>query len=266
MNTPFFDARAARAFDRFRALPSAVPEAARTAVWNALLGDTPPPPRSARLLEVGAGTGRIGRAFVAAGDCYVGVDLSLPMLHQFARRGLVPGAPSPHLVRANGRALPFRPSTFDGVLLVQVLHGAPDWARLLGEALGVLRPGGAILLGQTITPREGVDAQMRARLVAILDTLGADGRPPGARRNGAQAWLRARARSEQRVVASAWDKERSPREFLERHATGARFAALAPPVRHQALSRLADWAAEHFGGLDATQRERNEFVLEVYHF
>ena len=42
--------------------------------------------RRARLLDLGAGTGRIGRPFVAAGDDYVGVDLSLGMLREFARR------------------------------------------------------------------------------------------------------------------------------------------------------------------------------------
>ena len=39
-----------------------------------------------RLLDLGAGTGRIGWPFVAAGDDYVGVDLSLGMLREFVRR------------------------------------------------------------------------------------------------------------------------------------------------------------------------------------
>src|SRR4051812_23153232 len=42
--------------------------AAATAVLGALAAPSPPP----RLLDLGAGTGRIGRSFVAAGDDYVG--------------------------------------------------------------------------------------------------------------------------------------------------------------------------------------------------
>jgi predicted TPR repeat methyltransferase len=55
-----------------------LPRAVRAAVLAALA--TPAP----RLLELGAGTGRFGRPFVAAGDAYVGIDLSFGMLQEFA--------------------------------------------------------------------------------------------------------------------------------------------------------------------------------------
>lgn len=71
-----YDAAAAT-FDRHRALPDGVPEAIRCAILGVLDVMCP------RLL--GAGTGRVGRAFVEAGDDYVGVDLSLGMLREFAR-------------------------------------------------------------------------------------------------------------------------------------------------------------------------------------
>ena len=41
---------------------------------------------TARVLDIGAGTGRIGRAFIEAGDFYIGVDTSLAMLQEFRGR------------------------------------------------------------------------------------------------------------------------------------------------------------------------------------
>ena len=68
-------------FERYRALPDGVPEEVRAAIRDAIGAS----PRS-RFLDLGAGSGRIGRAFVAAGDDYVGVDQSRGMLHEFTQR------------------------------------------------------------------------------------------------------------------------------------------------------------------------------------
>ena len=68
-------------YDEHRALSDGVVELIRAATLEAS-GPSPRP----RLLDLGAGSGSIGRAFVVAGDDYVGVDLSLGMLRQFLRR------------------------------------------------------------------------------------------------------------------------------------------------------------------------------------
>src|SRR5215472_15152024 len=86
---------AAPSFDRHRALPDGVAEAIRTAVMAAV-GGVPRP----GLLDIGAGAGRIGHTFVAAGDNYVGVDLSFGMLRAFLHRATCCGAspePAPPL-------------------------------------------------------------------------------------------------------------------------------------------------------------------------
>jgi ubiquinone/menaquinone biosynthesis C-methylase UbiE len=96
-----FDTTAAN-FERFRALPAGVPAAIRDALWDAL--GSPP---GARLLDLGAGTGRIGAAFVAAGDAYIAVDPSARMLAHFAAKVATRDGPSPRLpwcsVRRSGR-------------------------------------------------------------------------------------------------------------------------------------------------------------------
>src|SRR5215213_6981960 len=98
-----FDVVAPR-FDSFRALPAGVAEAIRAAILK-LVGPSP------RLLDLGAGSGRIGATFVAAGDDYVGIDLSSGMLREFAARTAGHGVISPRLVQADGRQLPFRDAT-----------------------------------------------------------------------------------------------------------------------------------------------------------
>ena len=118
-------------FERHRALPDGAPEAIRAAVLGAVDASSP------RLLDLGAGTGRIGIPFVAAGDDYVGVDLSFGMLGAFAQRG--GGGRAPRLVQADGEHLPFRDATFDAVMLIQVFGGMRGWRRLLVEARRVLR-------------------------------------------------------------------------------------------------------------------------------
>src|ERR1700742_4728655 len=96
---------AAPTFERHRALPDGVPEAIRAAVIKAL--DASPP----RLLDLGAGTGRIGIPFIAAGDDYVGVDLSFGMLSEFKRRA-ADSTRAPRLVQADGERLPFADASF----------------------------------------------------------------------------------------------------------------------------------------------------------
>ena len=151
---------AAPTFDRHRALPEAVRQAIRAAVLAALASPSP------RLLDLGAGTGRIGEAFAAAGDDYVGVDLSLGMLRAFAARDGETGAP--RLAQTDGERLPFGGATFDAVLLIQVFGGMRGWRRVLAEARRVLRPDGALVLGRTVAPPDGLDARLRDQLAQIL--------------------------------------------------------------------------------------------------
>lgn len=244
-------------YDEFRALSDGVVGRIRAAVLQALA----PSPRP-RLLDLGAGSGRIGRAFVAAGDDYVGVDLSLGMLRQFARRSDTDGRVA-RLVRADGERLPFADATFHGVLLVQVFGGLEDWRRFVDEARRVLRSPGALILGRGVLPDDGVDARMKAHLDGILDGMGVARGKKNAR-DDAQRWLASTAGGGAPLVAAAWDAERTPRGFLVRHRTGARFSMLPEPIKDEALSRLAAWAVREFGSLDAPSTERHTFELRTF--
>jgi ubiquinone/menaquinone biosynthesis C-methylase UbiE len=252
-----FDA-AARTFDRHRALPDGVPGAIRAAILAAIGAPSRP-----RVLDLGAGTGRIGWPFVAGGDDYFGVDLSLGMLREFRRRADETGQ-APHLVQADGLCLPLADGTFDAVLLIQVFGGMRGWRRLLAEAKRVLRVPGTLVTGRTVAPVHGIDEQMKQRLALLLDEMGiqAAANP----RDDARRSLELDAQGGIRVVAATWSAERTARDFLERHRTGARFSTLPVPVKDEALRKLGAWAVATFGSLDAALSERHAFELLVFKF
>lgn len=244
-------------FDRHRALPDGVPEAIRTAVLEAVDASSP------RLLDLGAGTGRIGIPFVAARDDYVGVDLSFGMLSEFKRRA-ADSARAPRLVRADGERLPFADASFDAIMLIQVFGGMRGWRRLLTEVRRVLRGAGVLVLGRTIAPSDGLDARMKARLALLLGEIGAPADRTNTRQD-AQGWLEQQARGT-RLVAATWTARRTPRGFIERHGTGARFSTLPAPIKEEAMRRLAAWATTAFGSLDEASTEPHEFELQLFRF
>ena len=234
-------------------MPDGVAEAIRAAVLDAARVARP------RVLDLGAGSGRIGWPFVAAGDDYVGVDLSFGMLQAFAARGDRPA----RLVQADGLRLPFADATFDAVMLVQVFGGMSAWQAFAGEVRRVLRTPGVVLIGRTATPEDGVDARMKRQLGVILGEGG--GRGGKARENVEQLLGASAAHSERRVVAS-WSAQRTPRQFIARHRTGARFSKLPDAVKDDAMRKLGAWARQTFGSLDAASSETHSFELHVFKF
>jgi ubiquinone/menaquinone biosynthesis C-methylase UbiE len=251
--------RAAASFDQHRALPPHVPEAIRCALLSTV--STPNP----RILDLGAGSGRIGRPFVAAGDDYVGADLSFGMLRAFAARDDLGGHGAPRLIQVDGQQLPFADGIFDILMLMQVFGGQRAWRQLLDEARRVLRRTGVLALGRTTMPDDGLDAQMKQRLGEILDKLGVQEKSRNFRADAESLLAGTASGIIQRNVAQ-WQAMRSPRIFLERHRTGARFSSLPEDVKESALGRLAAWAVTQFGSLDAGTAEQHRFELRLFKF
>lgn len=256
MHSNNFDINAAE-FDQHRVLPEGVPEAIRREVWAALKTQA-----GARVLDLGAGTGRIGRAFVAARDPYFAVDFSLEMLQQF--HSVTTEGPAPVLVQADGSQLPFASHTFAVVMLMQVLSSADDSRGLLNEVLRVLRLGGLIVTGHTVMPDDGVDHRMKQRLNELLRERGVEPPQGSLRRHEALDWLEGLAIRRTGRVAASWNTSRAPRQFLARHRTGARFSRLPAEIRDEAMDRLGEWATAAFGSLDAVFPEQHSFELEFF--
>jgi len=250
-----FDSTAAT-FERDRPMPSGVPEAIRSAIWHAV-----PIPEPARVLDLGAGTGRFGKVFVAAGDLYVGIDLSFPMLREFRANSM-----SACLAQADGEQLPFRDGFFDVVMLMQVLSGAGSWQGILNETRRVVRTPGVVVVGHTVSSPEGMNAQLKHQLNLVLEEMNVVRHQPQQARRQALAWLESSASCRLHLCAASWTASTTPREFLARHRTGARFAALPASIQEDALHQLGAWAMTTFGSLDAAFPEERTFELDVFQF
>jgi ubiquinone/menaquinone biosynthesis C-methylase UbiE len=132
----------------------------------------------ARLLDVGAGTGRLARALLPIETFHgtlIALDASRRMLG-FARR--VAPASARRWVRAWAVPLPFAAHTFDMVASLEALEFTPEPRRTLAEMVRVLRPGGWLL----VTNRVGWQAPWilgrtftRAAFPQVLEGLGLHG-------------------------------------------------------------------------------------------
>ncbi len=131
--------RAAEYYDETRGFPPGVEtDVAALIAKTGALGAT------ARVLEVGVGTGRVALPLAALVRDVIGVDLSTPMLAQLlAKRGAARVA----VARADAVRLPFAANTFDAALGVHFFHLVPRYRESLAEVARVLRRGAPLLLG-----------------------------------------------------------------------------------------------------------------------
>ena len=113
-------------------------------------------------------------------------------------------------------------------------------------------------------PPEGVDAALKTQLSAILEDLGM-GSDQGKRCcDNVLVSLESSARRRLNVIAASWQTDRTPKQFLERHRTGARFATLPSSIQKAALRKLATWAESTYGSLDSVRSEQHVFELDIF--
>lgn len=110
----------------------------RSRTW--LEGLAPPLQSGERWLDVGCGTADLAAA-APAGVEVVGIDVAFRWLC-VARRRFPDASEFPVLLCGNGEALPVADAHFDRVFFLGTVEHSPDLARLLSEAVRVLRPGG----------------------------------------------------------------------------------------------------------------------------
>jgi len=98
-------------------------------------------PRAGRLLDLGAGTGRIA-SLMARGHAgeLVALDPSASMLEQIDRRGAT--CPVRAVVGMSMDSLPFASQSFDGAYSFGVLNRFRDWRPLLRPVASALKPNG----------------------------------------------------------------------------------------------------------------------------
>jgi ubiquinone/menaquinone biosynthesis C-methylase UbiE len=252
--TPF-DAQAPE-FDRRVGLPEAHCRAIAAAVV-ALAAVRP----GDWLVEIGAGTGMIGRWFLDHAVRYVGVDLSRGMLEVFRRRS---GADRASLVQADcGRSWPLPEGAARAFFSSRAIHFLP-LELVVDELFRVgARDGAAFLLGRVERRPESVKARMSKEMRRRVRERGFAVRSGGGRRV-LEACRRRGAAELPRTEVVSWPVRHAPRESIAswRSKEGLGGVVLPPGVQDEVLRELATWATEVFGDLDASCESEECYVLE----
>ncbi|MGI8887658.1 MAG: class I SAM-dependent methyltransferase, partial [Nocardioidaceae bacterium] len=123
-----------------------------------LIGNQP-----ARVLELGAGTGKLTATLCALGHDVVATDPSADMLVRLAST-----APAARTALARAEDIPLAPASADVVVAAQAFHWF-DRERALTEIARVLRPGGALAL---LWNSGDLKVPWVKRVVDLIDTPG----------------------------------------------------------------------------------------------
>lgn len=123
-----------------------------TGAWEAFLDALPPQPR---IIDVGCGAGRDVYHFIEQGASAFGVDYSIGLLGEAAKRG------AKVFVQADMRALPLAAGVFDGAwLCASLLHlPRPDVPGVLRAVHTCLKPGGVLYI--SLKQGEGENWEIR---------------------------------------------------------------------------------------------------------
>ncbi|HEX5758251.1 MAG TPA: class I SAM-dependent methyltransferase [Thermoanaerobaculia bacterium] len=248
-----FDLQATE-FDRRAGLGEQIARAVAAAVV-AMTGVGP----GERLLEIGAGTGLVGRWLLEQPVRYLGLDVSRPMLEVFRRRAA--GAP---LVQADA-ALPWPlpDGAARAVFGSRALHLLPE-EHVVEEVFRVAASGAACVIGRVERPPESVKALLAREMRRRLRARGFVPRSAGGGRL-LKALLGRGARELPRTVVASWPTGHSPRRALAdwRRKEGLGGIVLPPGVQEKVLRELEEWAAAELGGLDAEREAEESYLLEA---
>jgi ubiquinone/menaquinone biosynthesis C-methylase UbiE len=106
-----------------------------------------------RVLEIGPGTGYHSlpvAAWISPAGTLEIVDVIPEWLDHTVREAERQGLVNIALTRADATSLPFEDRSFDSAFLVQVLGEVPDQEAALRELRRVLKPGGRLVVGESV--------------------------------------------------------------------------------------------------------------------
>lgn len=261
--TPSYDRQAER-FDERVGFGESVAAAIARAVWEKARM-----PEAAVLVDMGAGTGEIGRHLGRLPWRYVGIDRSARMLAVFrARLGGEERACA--LVAADGDATwPVADGSVNAVFSSRAIH-LLDAAHVAAELRRIASPAGLVFVaGRVVRDRRSIQARMRRRLRECLDDAGFSGRRAGQTLERLAALCGERnARIMPANAVAGWTVRRSPAQALAswRDKEGLAGLTVPKPVRAEVLARVREWAAARFGSLTKTEESQERYILCGIHF
>ncbi|HJS20581.1 MAG TPA: methyltransferase domain-containing protein [Anaerolineales bacterium] len=250
--------RAADFYDQTRSLLEPIARQGTEAILD-LTG------HSARILDVGTGTGRISVPLLERGADLVGCDISSKMLSRLREK-----FPSARILQSDASRLPFPNDRFDAVLTVHVMHLIAPWRAALREFQRVLSHGGIYLNVRTYASvGESLREQVRTYWRGWVEAQGGHIHQPGIRDH--EEFLQ-ELRSlgtnltEREVVR--FTLPFTLREELDRFASRIYSDTWDIPddIFDASLEELRVWVERQFGDLDQQRQDEVRFVIDAARF
>jgi ubiquinone/menaquinone biosynthesis C-methylase UbiE len=219
----------------------------------------------ARILEAGAGTGRISIPLVERGADLIGCDLSAKMLRRQREK-----YPAARLAQSDAVFLPFPSHHFDALLTVHVMHLIGPWRAALREFKRVLKSSGVFLNVRTYdSVGTSIRGRMRDHWRSWLETQGVDTRHPGApSTEEIQDELRSLGARLKEVEVARFSHPFTLRAELDRFASRVFSDTWSVPesLYQASLEELRAWVAREYGDLDQEREESARFVFDAAYF
>jgi SAM-dependent methyltransferase len=136
-----------------------------------------------RVLDVGSGAGHTALAFAPHVREVVGLDLTQAMLDEAAALAARRGIANLRFERGDAMALPYPDADFDLVTCRVCAHHFERPGRALREAARVLRPGGRLVLVDSVAPEEPVQDTFLNAIELLRD-------PSHVKDHSVSQWLR----------------------------------------------------------------------------
>jgi SAM-dependent methyltransferase len=219
------------------------------------------------ILDIGAGTGAIGRHFATFPPRYLGLELSRSMLAIFQRK-LEPPPRNMLLAEANGdRPWPVGARSVTVVFASRVVHHLNP-RHFVEETRRVCRPGGCLLLGRVTRDAGSLPSRLQRykrtllaehgfstggggqavhRVLEDVCAMGAAGLPPS--------------------TVARWTRTATPRQLLAHWEgkpqliSGAASKAMSAEQRSSIVDALTGWARAELGDLDRAHEFIEEYTL-----
>ena len=144
----------------------------------ARLVDWAAPAPSARVLDVGTGTGHLALALAPRVARVVGLDPTRAMLREAQAEALRRGVENVDFLLGEAEDPLFRDGVFDLVTCRRAAHHFGDLPRALAEARRVLRPGGHLLVDDRSVPEDAEVDRLQNTLDVLHDPSHVRERPP----------------------------------------------------------------------------------------
>ena len=219
---------------------------------------------SGRILEVGAGTGRISIPLLQRGANLIGSDLSLEMMDKLRQK-----YSSARLAQASAEQLPFPSEQFDVVLTVHVLHLVGQWHEALYEIRRVLKPGGAYINSWNQHQADAPSHRLRTCWRDCVEAHGGRWRRPGVQtRDELFAAIRAIGGSSEEVEIEHAQSLWTPRQMIDDLAQRIYSDTwlVSDEVLASSVAEAREWALREWGDLDRPLSEEDRMVLDVITF